>query len=51
MGFLIPLCDRMLVLDFGQTIAEGVPEEILHDPRVVEAYLGTGAPEPEASQL
>jgi branched-chain amino acid transport system ATP-binding protein len=40
MTALMNLVDRVTVLDYGEVIAEGTPEEISHNPRVIEAYLG-----------
>jgi branched-chain amino acid transport system ATP-binding protein len=43
MQMVADLADRVLVLNYGQPIAQGRPEEVLRDRRVVEAYLGTQA--------
>jgi len=40
MRTIAKLCGRVVVLDHGEKIAEGVPEDIMRDPRVVKAYLG-----------
>lgn len=40
MHLVMGLCDRITVLDFGQTIADGTPQEIRENKRVIEAYLG-----------
>jgi len=43
MGLVLSICDRIVVLEFGQVISAGSPDEVRRDARVVKAYLGGAA--------
>jgi branched-chain amino acid transport system ATP-binding protein len=43
MDLVTSICDRVVVLDFGRVIAEGVPPEVRQNPQVLDAYLGQAA--------
>ena len=47
MRFIFNLCDRVLCLVRGEALIEGTPGEVQSDPRVIEAYIGTGEDDDE----
>src|SRR5438552_12999296 len=49
MGVLMRVVDRVMVLDHGEKISEGLPSEVAGDPRVIEVYLGTDAETTQAA--
>ncbi len=49
MGVLMRVVDRCVVLDHGEVIAAGKPEEVAHDRKVIEVYLGTDAADVQAT--
>ena len=48
MNLVMGICEGIAVLNYGRIIARGTPDEISHNPAVIEAYLGKKDGEPNA---